>query len=128
MIEYTKEEFLAEGKKLFGKSKKKWRFVCPVCGFIQTAEDLVSVGAGKAIEDVLGYWGYSCVGRWHKKGKSGFKDPEKKKGWKKEYGCDYTVGGLFKLHQIEVSYTDEDGEEKVREFFDFDRSGNGQRN
>jgi hypothetical protein len=69
-------------------------FVCPLCGKVQSAVDLIKAGAGKDMDEVMKYLGYSCVGRWTNAG-----PPRKTKDGK---GCNWTLGGLFKLHEIEI--------------------------
>lgn len=78
---------------------------CPVCGTIQSAFDLIAAGAGKDFEGVNSVLGFSCVGRWTKAGpyRKG-KSPEQK-------GCDWTLGGLLHLHELEVEC---DGEKHMR--------------
>ena len=70
-------------------------FVCPMCGTIQSATDLIKAGAGTAFEEVEKYIGFSCVGRWTHR-----KSPPKEKGT--QDGCNWTLGGLFRLHELEV--------------------------
>lgn len=69
--------------------------MCVICGTVQSMHTLIEAGAGKTEDDVEKYLGFSCVGRFmgrggHKKG-----DPPGK-------GCDWTLGGLFRLHKLEV--------------------------
>lgn len=69
-------------------------FRCPICGTVQSAADLIAAGAGQDFAQVSKYLAFSCVGRFtgagsHKKGTPG-------------HGCDWTLGGLFQLHQFEV--------------------------
>ena len=68
---------------------------CPMCGTIQSAQDLIAAGAGKNLDEVERYLGFSCVGRW-----THHKDPPRKKGT--QCGCNWTLGGLFKCHELEV--------------------------
>ena len=70
-------------------------FRCPACGTLQSAQDLIDAGAGSDLDEVEKYVAFSCVGRW---------DSSK--------GCDWTLGGLFKLHELEV--VTEDGERHPR--------------
>lgn len=60
-------------------------FKCPRCGTLQSAQDLIDAGAGKDMDEVEKYLAYSCVGRFTKL-----------------KGCDWTLGGLFQIHQYEV--------------------------
>lgn len=68
---------------------KNATFECPRCKTLQSAEDLINAGAGKTLEDVESYLGFSCVGRF---------DENK--------GCDWTLGGLFQIHELEVITSD----------------------
>ena len=61
------------------------QFRCPRCGTLQCAQDLIDAGAGSNLDDVEKYLAYSCVGRF---------DSEK--------GCDWTLGGLLRIHELEV--------------------------
>lgn len=60
-------------------------FECPRCKTLQCGDDLIAAGVGKDFDDIEKYLAFSCVGRW---------DPKK--------GCDWTLGGLFQLHEFEV--------------------------
>lgn len=72
-----------------GKPMMDVTFRCPRCGLHQSARDLIDAGAGDTFEDVEGYIGFSCVGRFSK-----------------EKGCDWTLGGLFQIHELEVETPD----------------------
>lgn len=87
----TKDEWLAEGERLFGKDNKKWKFVCPLCGNIQSAEDFLAIGV-----DPDGKVHYSCIGRWTDSDGTIFngKSP-----------CNYTCGGFFDLSEVKVGDT-----------------------
>jgi hypothetical protein len=61
---------------------------------MQTGNDLIRAGAGKTFEDVEKYLGFSCVGRF-----TGAKSPRKEPDGKP---CNWTLGGLFSLHTLEV--------------------------
>jgi len=82
------EDFMAQATALYGDDPAKWKFKCPRCGEVQSAEDLVAAGVDK--DDVQKYMGFSCIGR--------FTDDK---------GCDWTLGGLFRLHELEI--VDEEG-------------------
>jgi len=60
-------------------------FQCPRCETLQSAQDLIDAGAGKSLDEVEGFLAFSCVGRWDK-----------------SRGCDWTLGGLFQIHRLEV--------------------------
>lgn len=81
------------------KSRKHLALKCPICSTVQTMEDLER--AGVAVDKIENYFGFSCVGRFTGAGSwLGKKD-------KPGRGCDWTLGGLFQLHKLEV--TTEDG-------------------
>lgn len=82
-------------------------FKCPACGTLQSGEDFISAGAGKDFESVSADLGFSCIGRFTGKG-----SPSDEKG--KGHGCNWTLGGLFRIHELEV--IDQDG--KVYPHFD----------
>lgn len=79
-------------------SKEQWAVVCPCCGTVQTAQDLIAAGAGKTFYEVEGYLGFSCIGRFTGKG-SPRKVPDGE-------ACNWTLGGLFRLHELEVVTSD----------------------
>ena len=78
--------------------------VCPQCQTVQNARDLIEAGAGKTFEDIEGFLGFSCVGRW-----TGAGSPKKDQ---KGGGCNWTLGGLFSCHTLEVITPD--GEKNPR--------------
>jgi hypothetical protein len=76
--------FLAEGERLFGPHGRDWAFRCPACGAAQTPAQFVALGLteDQALSRVYG----SCLGRL--RGAT--------------QGCDWTLGGLFQIHTLEV--------------------------
>jgi hypothetical protein len=92
MITVNQKDWLAVGEKFFGTDKKKWKFKCPVCGNAQSIEDFEKLGM--SAKEAADYVYFSCIGRWSK-GKIGTM-------MKKGKPCDYTLGGLFKLGELEV--------------------------
>lgn len=80
----TLDEFKA-AVKAQGVPIEQVQFRCPKCGTAQCANDLIAAGAGDDLDDVEKYLAFSCVGRWN---------PDK--------GCNWTLGGLFQLHTLEV--------------------------
>lgn len=96
----SQAEWMAEAKSLFGEvHPREWKFSCPVCKTPQSMVDLVEVGVDK--DKVQNYIGFSCIGR--------FTDTK---------GCDWTLGGLFQIHTLEV-IGEEDGQN--RKIFEFHR-------
>jgi hypothetical protein len=80
-------------------AKIHYAFRCPICSTIQSAQDLVDAGAGPSFELVERYVGFSCVGRFTMGGPF-------KRGSQPGNGCNWTLGGLFKLHEFEVETPD----------------------
>jgi len=88
----THEEWLAEGTRRFGPDQCKWRFVCPSCGYVASAQEWVDAAAPQAIA-------FSCVGRW-----TGAND---NKTFQKAGGpCCYAGGGLIGLNPVKVTMSD----------------------
>jgi len=92
----TLEEFKKEARRRFGDDSVNWEFVCPRCKTVQTAKQWRDLGIAQ--ETIQKQLGYSCIGR-HIKGR----------------GCDWTLGGLLQIHELEI--IDEDG--KHHPHFDF---------
>lgn len=69
-------------------------FLCPMCRTPQTARDLIAAGAGDTFDEVERYLAFSCVGRF-----TGAPSPRREPDGKP---CDWTLGGLFGLHRMEV--------------------------
>lgn len=69
-------------------------FKCPMCGTVQSATSLVAAGAGADFDAVEKYLGFSCVGRF-----TGAGGPREKPDGKP---CNWTLGGLFRVHRTEV--------------------------
>ena len=89
----TADEFLAIAEDRFGKDAKQWKFVCPRCGTVQCGQDFIDAGISK--DQAIKYIAFSCIGRLVD-----------------GVGCDWTLGGLFQIHQLEV--IDQDGEKHPR--------------
>ena len=77
-------------------------FVCPMCGCVQSMADFVAAGCDpKRAENLIAF---SCIGRVIGAG-SPRKEPDGKP-------CNWTLGGLFQLHTLEV--VTDDGEKHPR--------------
>lgn len=95
MRQITIEEFHAELRAQGVASHEDFAFRCPMCRTIQSGRDLIRAGAGKDFDAVERYVAFSCVGRWTGAG-------EWKKGEAPGRGCNWTLGGLFQIHELEV--------------------------
>jgi len=89
----NKTDFVNLARQRFGHDKKKWQFICPNCGTVQTEEQFIEHG----VTDYESVVAFSCIGRYVD-----------------GIGCNWTLGGLFKIHNLEVM--DDDG--KSYPFFD----------
>jgi len=69
--------------------------ICPMCGTIQCASDLIAAGVGATFDEVEPHLGFSCIGRFTNAGPH-------RPGTPPGNGCDWTLGGLFQLHRLEV--------------------------
>lgn len=67
---------------------------CPMCGCLQMGQDFIDAGAAITPEQAMDYVGFSCIGRF-----TGAQSPRKKPDGKP---CNWTLGGLFKMHKMEV--------------------------
>ena len=102
----TQDEFLAEAKARFGENVRDWKFVCPMCGTVQSVQQLLDavIASGGTKDDVHGYIGFSCIGRFTGQGDSGI--AAKNRGEKWDKGCNWTLGGLLRMHNLEVAMPD----------------------
>lgn len=89
----TMEEHRA-ALKAQGVDHLDYAFVCPRCGTVQSAQSLIKAGAGNAFDEVEKYLGFSCVGRF-----TGAGSPRKVPDGAP---CNWTLGGFFQLHELEV--------------------------
>lgn len=85
----THDQFMAAIKTQGHDNVLDVEFICPRCKTHQTGRDLIKAGAGRNIYEIEGYLAFSCVGRWTN-----------------EKGCDWTLGGLLKIHELEVLVPD----------------------
>ena len=114
----TQDEFLAEGERRFGKNVREWKFVCPACGTIQSVQQLMDVviASGGTKDDVHGYVGFSCFGRFTGQRDEGIAANHRGEKWDK--GCNWTLGGLFQIHTLAVTMENETGEVYHRPTFE----------
>lgn len=102
----TQAEFTSEAKRKFGDNVREWKFVCPMCGTVQSVQQLLDavLAAGGKKDDVHGYIGFSCIGRFTGQGDAGISAKNRGEKWDK--GCNWTLGGLFRCHNLEVVMED----------------------
>jgi len=105
MTIYTLAEFHAALKAQGVPSSLHCVFICPMCGTLQSMQDLIDAGAGQTQEEVEPYTGFSCIGRFTHN-----QPPPLEKGT--QNGCNWTLGGLFSLHTTTV--VTEDGQKHPR--------------
>lgn len=99
----TLAEFRAALKRQGVPSHENFAFKCPMCGTVQSGADLIKAGAGETFDDVEKYLAFSCIGCF---------TGAPKKGESTGRGCNWTLGGLFRTHKLEV--VTEDGEHHPR--------------
>ena len=87
-----------------GVQREHLAFICPMCGTVQSAADLIAAGAGDDFDAVEKFLAFSCVGRW-----TNAEPPRSKHDGKP---CNWTLGGFFRTHKLEV--VTEDGERHPR--------------
>ncbi|MGL0941545.1 VVA0879 family protein [Vibrio vulnificus] len=82
----TIEEFQARIKAQGHKDTIDVTFQCPKCKTLQSLRQLMEATGLTREEANNRYLGFSCIGRFNNK----------------EIGCDWTLGGLFQIHELEV--------------------------
>lgn len=92
----TLAEYVSDAEHRFGVDRMKWRFICPACGNIASAEEYKLAGAPE------GAVGFSCIGRWTGAKRSMFETD-------KPGPCDYTGGGLICISPVEFTDIDRPG-------------------
>jgi hypothetical protein len=105
MISLTLAEFQTIVRAQGMSRREDYAFKCPICGTVQSAASLIAVGAGDTFADVEDSLAYSCVGRFTGR-------PGHKRGDPPGLGCNWTLGGLLRLHELEI--IDPDGQRHPR--------------
>ena len=94
--EFTRDEWLAEGKRRFGDDVEKWKVRCPMCGKISELSEYKAAGAESPDCAFV-----ECIGRYTGQG-----SPDKSTG----KGFNWAAYGLFGLPSDDRSVvTFEDG-------------------
>ena len=74
-------------------SREHFAFKCPMCGTVQSGRDLMNA-AEKSFDEIETRIAFDCVGRF-----TGAGGPRNKPDGKP---CNWTLGGLFRTHKLEV--------------------------
>ena len=85
-IEY--KDWCNRGKELYGKGVD-WKFRCPACGHIQSVRSIEKNTPTITREKIESMVHFSCEGRINK-----------------NFGCDWTLGGLLRMHELEIKMED----------------------
>lgn len=77
-------------------NRRNVAFKCPMCGTVQSLQSFLAVGIGElqAKKDV----GFSCIGRF-----TGAEGPRAMPDGKP---CNWTLGGLLRMHRLEIVFED----------------------
>ena len=84
-----------------GVAKHDFAFVCPICATVQSLNSLKAAGADDELAEK--YTGFSFEGRVTRAGSWPANPSAARKTIR---GCDWTLGGLFQLHTLEVNAAD----------------------
>lgn len=79
----SRDEWIKGLESKFGKDPKQWKFKCVQCGQSQCLQDFIDAG----VKEPENYVYFSCIGRYVV-----------------GRGCDWTLGGLFQIHKMEVEF------------------------
>lgn len=97
-IQMTHDEWTARGAELFGENVLQWKFVCPMCGNVQTAEDFRPFKDKGASPSSVNQ---ECIGRYYPKEMRGGLSEDHANN-KVKQPCDYAGYGLFRLSPVHV--------------------------
>ena len=89
MIKMNYEEWIKKAKELFGKDSYEWKFKCPSCGHVQSVKSWLEHNPSLNPEEIENLVFFNCEGRINE-----------------GHGCDWTLGGLFQIHKVEVKFNE----------------------
>lgn len=100
------EELHARMKAQGISAREHIAFKCPICSTVQSMASLILAGAKP--DKVESFIGFSCEGQFSGAGEwPADKDRSAKARQRRQVrGCNWTLGGLFKLHKLEVVMPD----------------------
>lgn len=90
----TLEQWTAE----CAAAPKPVRVICPACGTKQGRAEFDAAGVPKETQDKT--LGFSCIGRFTGQGDKGITAKYAGRAWDK--GCNWTLGGLLHIHELEI--------------------------
>ncbi len=95
-VNYTLDEWLAEGRRRFGPNFTDWRFICPICGNVASGQEFKDAGAppNRMYQE--------CIGRYRPNPVRGLGVGEERTGGP----CDYAGYGLIQVSPITVTHPD----------------------
>jgi len=102
----TQAQLHAEMKAQGVTNERHIAFICVVCGTIQSVASLIKAGATE--DQAKRAIGFACEGRFRNAGpwpRGSDKGP-RARARRKVRGCDWTLGGLFRIHEREVEMPD----------------------
>lgn len=102
MEQITVEEFHRRAKAQGVSAREHIALVCPICGTPQSITSLLKAGAPP--DRVENFLGFSCEGRFSNAGPCPSERDMSRKATQRRAvrGCNWTLGGLFRLHRLEV--------------------------
>lgn len=86
--------------------QRHYAFRCPICGTVQSLASLVAAGLKPEVAERQ--IAFSCEGRATGAGPWPAEQTKSAKAARRRLirGCDWTLGGLFRLHAVEIKFPD----------------------
>jgi len=103
------DDYFLIAENRFGRDPRKWKFVCPMCNKVQSVQDFLNLKERMDEDTIRGHIGFSCIGTFNGRGTEILFNDNNEKS---KHGCNYTLGGLFQIHTIEIK--DNDGKTHPR--------------
>jgi hypothetical protein len=91
----THKEWIERARERYGNDSAKWEFKCPACGHVQSIAGAVERDPDIDSEAAQNWIYFACEGRHNH-----------------EVGCNWTLGGLFTIHEREVEPHPDDPDKK----------------
>lgn len=105
MKKVSYEEWKAEGQRRFGKDGRRWKFICPICGTVQSAKTFEEYTELTPVE-IVRQIGINCIGR-SAIGGAAITDLDKPPSSDPNaIGCMYHGNGLIRANPVTVELDD----------------------